>query len=387
MSQHHRIYLDNAATSFPKPNSVYNAVDNYQRTNGAPAGRGAYSEALTVQSAVEQCRQRAAMLLGAKDLNQIQFAFNGTDALNMALHGLLQSGDHVITSLVEHNSVLRPLEKLKQKLGINVTYVDADETGRINPADIKSAICSSTKLIVLIHASNVTGTLQPIEDVASIAAAANVFFLLDAAQSAGHLPIDVQKIPIDLLACPGHKGLLGPLGTGLLYIKEGMEEHLSSFRQGGTGSNSEAKQQPLTLPDKYESGNHNVPGIVGLNAALEWLEEQGVDNLRQHEIKLTNQLMAGLSTIKSITQYGTTTAEERLGVVSFSVENWEPQVLATVLDESFSIQSRAGLHCAPGIHRSLGTLELGGTIRLSTGPFTTKDDIEITIAALSDILN
>ncbi|VAX40378.1 Cysteine desulfurase [hydrothermal vent metagenome] len=386
MSQQRRIYLDNAATSFPKPEVVYDAVDRYQRKNGAPAGRGAYTEALQTQKIVERCRQRAAMLFRAKSLHQIQFAFNGTDALNIALHGLLKPGDHVITSVVEHNSVLRPLRALKQRVGIDVTYVEANETGKIDPADVKSAICSQTKLIVLIHASNVTGTIQPVEEVAEIAAKANIFFLLDAAQSAGHLPINIEQLPVDLLACPGHKGLLGPLGTGLLYIKPGVEKHLTSFRQGGTGSHSEEEQQPTSLPDKYESGNHNVLGIVGLDAALGWLEEEGIETLRQHEIELTNQLMEGFASIEKITQHGTTTAEERLGVVSISVANWEPQVLASLLDESFGIQTRAGLHCSPRIHRSLGTLERGGTIRFSLGAFTTKEEIEITVNALRDIL-
>ncbi len=386
MPNQHRIYLDNAATSFPKPDVVYDAVDHYQRTIGAPAGRGAYGEALQVQTIVERCRQRAAKLLGAESLHQIQFAFNGTDALNIALHGLLKSGDHVVTSVIEHNSVLRPLCELKERLAIDVTYVKADRTGRINPADIQSAIRPHTKLIALIHASNVTGTIQPVAEVAEIAAEADVLFLLDAAQSAGHLPIDVRQLQVDLLACPGHKGLMGPLGTGLLYIKEGVENHVTSFRQGGTGSKSEEEQQPLTLPDKYEAGNHNVPGIVGLDVALRWIEERGIENLRQHEIKLTKQLMQGLATIPQITSHGTTNAEDRLGVVSISVEDWEPQVLASLLDESFGIQTRAGLHCAPGVHRTLGTFDSGGTIRLSVGTFTTEEDIEITVNALRDVL-
>ena len=260
------------------------------------------------------------------------------------------------------------------------------KSGLIDPADIKAAITPQTKLIAMIHASNVTGTIQPVEDVAKIAVDANLFFLLDAAQSAGHLPINVQQLPVDLLACPGHKGLLGPLGTGLLYMKEGMEVHLKSFRQGGTGSHSEAEQQPATLPDKYESGNHNVPGLVGLDAALGWLEEQTIEKIRQHEINLTRQLMEGLASISQITLHGTALAEDRLGVVSISVDDWEPQVLASLLDESFGIQTRAGLHCAPGVHRCLGTIEQGGTIRFSVGPFTTEEDIEITITALRAIL-
>ena len=263
-----RIYLDNAATSFPKPESVYAAMDDYNRRNGAAIGRGAYRAAIDATAIVQRCRRKIADLLGAEGPERILFTFNGTDSLNLALHGVLQAGDHVITSVVDHNSVLRPLSELRRKLGVEVTHVGANPAGKVDPLDFKRALRPNTKLIALIHASNVTGTIQPIAAVGQIAREAGVLFLVDAAQTAGHLPIDLRNLPVDILAAPGHKGLLGPLGTGVLYVRPGIEQRLASFRQGGTGTRSEDDMQPESLPDKYESGNHNAPGLAGLEAAV-----------------------------------------------------------------------------------------------------------------------
>lgn len=380
-----QIYLDNAATSFPKPDAVYDAVDNYNRNIGAAVGRSSYQSAVVVQSVVNRCRKQAAELFGVQSPDQIIFTFNGTDSLNLALYGLLQPGDHVVTSTIEHNSVLRPLKELQASIGLEITCIDADSTGRIEPADIKSTLRPNTKLVALIHASNVTGTIQPIADVGEIAHNAGALFLVDAAQSAGHLPINLNNLPVDLLACPGHKGLLGPLGTGLLYIRPGIEEQLRSTRQGGTGSQSENDRQPNTLPDKYESGNHNAPGLYGLQAALAYLHEKGIESLRAHEIELTTQFLEGLADIPQLQTYGPSTAGDRLGVVSVTLPGFEPQILSSILDENFNIQTRAGLHCAPGIHKCLGTFESGGTTRLSTGPFTPPEHINTAIAALKEI--
>ncbi|HXY34567.1 MAG TPA: aminotransferase class V-fold PLP-dependent enzyme, partial [Planctomycetaceae bacterium] len=231
------------------------------------------------------------------------------------------------------------------------------------------------------HASNVTGTIQPIERVGELARRAGAFFLVDAAQTAGHLPIDVSRLPIDLLAAPGHKGLLGPLGTGILYVGPGVEEELASIRQGGTGSNSEDDRQPARLPDKYECGNHNVPGLFGLEAALAWIEERTVVEIRRHERQLTQQLVTTLTPIKGLRVYGPSSSEDRVGVVSVTLDGFEPQELSTILDTSFGIETRAGLHCAPGMHRCLGTFASGGTLRMSVGPFTTEADIETAGAA------
>lgn len=381
-----RIYLDNAATSFPKPDGVYDAVDRYNRTLGAAVGRGATRRSGEAGRIVERCRRRAAELLSAESPDRIAFTFNGTDGLNIALHGLLDDGDHVVTSVVEHNSVLRPLSELKSRRDVHVTYVEADRTGRVDPAEIKAALRPETKLVALVHASNVSGTLQPIADVGAIARDAGALFLVDAAQTAGHLPIDFSDLPVDLLACPGHKGLLGPLGTGLLYVRPGIEDRVHSFRQGGTGTQSEDDQQPSSLPDKYESGNHNAPGLVGLEVALAYLQERGVDAVLEHERNLTQRLIDGLAAIDGVTVYGPPVEAERAAVVSITADGFEPQILASILDENFDVQTRAGLHCAPGAHRALGTFEDGGTVRFSPGPFTTNDEIDAAVRAVAEIV-
>jgi cysteine desulfurase / selenocysteine lyase len=379
-----RIYLDNAATSFPKPSAVYEAVDKAQRQWGAAEARSATRAAMQVHAVIERCRQRAARLLGAESPQRIVFTFNATDSLNLCLHGLLRPGDHVVTSSVEHNSVLRPLRHLADR-GLEVTHVEADNEARIDPSDVKRTLRKNTRLVALLHASNVTGTIQPIDDVGTIARSAGAFFLVDAAQTAGHVPIDVANSPIDLLACAGHKGLLGPLGTGLLYVRPGVEEHLDSVRQGGTGTNSEDDHQPNQLPTKYEAGNHNVPGLCGLEAGLAWLEEKTVAHVCRHERGLTARLIERLSGVPGVRVYGPGSVDDRVAVVSLTIEGVEPAELAAVLDDSFGIETRAGLHCAPGAHRCLGTFAGGGTARLSPGPFTTDADIDAAADALREI--
>jgi cysteine desulfurase/selenocysteine lyase len=375
-----RIYLDNAATSYPKPSTVTEAVGLALRKEGAAEGRSNTRAAQRVHDVVARCRERAARLFGAERPERIIFTFNGTDSLNLALHGLLRPGDHVVTSAAEHNSVLRPLRNLRDR-GVEVSYVAADGEGRVNPDDVQRSLRKNTRLVALVHASNVTGTIQPIDRVGEMARAAGALFLVDAAQTAGHLPIDVSRSPIDLLAAPGHKGLLGPLGTGILYVRPGVETQLQSSRQGGTGSDSEDDWQPERLPDKYESGNHNVPGLFGLEASLAWIEERTVAELRPHERELTQQLLAALTGVKGLRVYGPQSPDDRVGVVSVTLDGFEPQELATTLDTSFGIETRAGLHCAPGLHRSLGTFEGGGTLRMSVGPFTTPVETEAAGAA------
>jgi len=379
-----RIYLDNAATSWPKPDAVYAAVDRYQRTLGVAVGRGATRLGAEVQGIVDRCRQRAARLLNASSPDRIVFTFNGTDSLNLALHGVVQPGDHVVSTVAEHNSVLRPLRDMQDRIGIDVTLVGVDGFGRVVPEDVAAAMRDETALVALTHASNVTGAIQPVEDVARIVADSGALFLLDAAQTAGHLPIDVSELELDLLACPGHKGLLGPLGTGLLYVRPGVERRLWPTRQGGTGSRSEDDRQPETLPDRYESGNHNAPGLVGLEQSLAWLEAQEPGRLRGHEVELTERLLTGLSVIENVRTYGPP-AGERVGVVSFNLEGMDSQVVAGLLDESFGIETRAGLHCAPQMHVALGTAASGGTVRMSVGPMTTTDEADAAIAAVQQL--
>lgn len=379
-----RIYLDNAATSWPKPEAVYRAVDDFQRRLGAPAGRGTYAEAAETERLVGSCRKKVAQLIGTSDPSRIVFTSNGTDSLNLALHGLLKPGDHVVTSVCEHNSVLRPLSFLREQRAIATTYVNCDGQGFVNPADIEQALTPRTKLIALVHASNVTGAVQPVVEVGKIAAAAGAFYLVDAAQSLGYLPVDVARIGCHLLAAPGHKGLLGPLGTGLLYLAPGVETELLPLRQGGTGTRSDEDRQPGSLPDRYESGNLNVPGIVGLEAGVNHVVTAGVAAAQQQIQSLTERLLAGLAPLPGLTLYGPPAGANRCGVVSLNLAGYDPQELAALLDANWSIQTRAGIHCAPRMHAALGTSP-AGTLRLSIGHFTTQDEVDNTIAAIAEV--
>ena len=384
-----RIYLDNAATSFPKPTAVYDAVDRYQRSSGVSIGRGAYREAIESQRMLDQCRQRAAMLLGAESPDRIVFTYSGTDGLNMALGGLCHPDDHVVTSELEHNSVLRPLRWLSETRGVEVTFVAPRNNGRIEPADVRAALRPNTRLVAIQHASNVTGVVQPIAEIGEVARANGSLMLVDAAQTAGHLPINLSQMPVDLLACPGHKGLLGPLGTGLVYLRPGIEQQLDCYRLGGTGTQSEDDHQPTQMPERYESGNHNAPGLAGLNAALEYLQSETVETVRRAEVELTGRLVEGLRSLARVTVSGQASRGEQtlpqVGVVSFNVKGFAPHEAASILDDSFGIQARAGLHCAPGVHRWLGTLAGGGTVRLSVGSFTTVNDIDHALASVREL--
>ncbi len=378
-------YLDNAATTYPKPESVYAAVDRYQRQNGAAAGRGGYDKAVQVSGTVQRCRQLAADLLGVHSGQHVVLTSNCTDSLNLVLHGLLRPGDHVITSQLEHNSVRRPLHRLRQQ-GVQVTTLSPGADHRIDPTQVRDAIRPETRLVAVLHASNVTGVVQPIEDIGEVARQHGARVLLDAAQTAGQLPIQMNNLPIDYLACAGHKGLLGPLGTGLLCLRPGAEECLLPVRQGGTGSHSESPEQPVEIPDRYEAGNLNVPGIYGLTAGLDFLTLEGVASIRIHEIAILERLSAGLRDIRGVDLYADqVTAADRIGVLSCNVGNLAPHDAATILDQSFGIQTRAGLHCAPGAHEALGTMSRGGTLRLSPGPFTTPDEIDAVVAAIREI--
>ena len=379
------IYLDNAATSFPKPECVYAAVDSYNRANGRAVGRGSTDAGSELQQTVDRCRLRAAQLIGATAREQIVFTFNCTDSLNMLLHGLLSPGDHVVTSAAEHNSVLRPLRHLEQMRNVSLSLVDVDEFGFIAAADVRSAIRPETRLVIVQHASNVTGAIQPVEDIGGVAREAGALFAVDAAQTAGHLPLDVQQLQADFVACAGHKGLLGPLGTGLLYIAPDREAELQPLRQGGTGSNSELDTQPNSMPQKFESGNHNAPGLVGLDAALGFLLEHGIEAVESHERKHAVRLFERLSDIPSLTIHSTPDRNRATGVISVSSDMYTSDEIAALLNQHFHIDTRAGLHCAPGIHRRMGTIERQGTVRISVGLHSTTDDVDAVATALEQI--
>lgn len=380
-----RVYLDNAATSWPKPEAVYQAVDDYLRHNGAPAGRGGYAEAAQVGSLVADARRRIADLLGLDDSRRVIFGLNGTDALNLAIHGLLADGDHVVTTDVEHNSVLRPLAAWEQAGRITVTRVPCDERGVVDPAAVGQALKKKTRLVAVSHASNVTGAVQDVAAIARLAHDAGALVLCDAAQTVGHFDVDIAALGVDLLAASGHKGLLGPLGTGVLTFAAHVPAQLASVRQGGTGTESESERQPESLPSKYESGNLNVAGIAGLRAGVAYLAERGIANVAEHGRQLTERLLQGLAEIQGVRIVGPREAGARVPLVSIVVEGYDPQEVALALDASCRVQVRAGLHCAPRVHDRLGTLASGGTVRFSLGPFTTAEDIEIACRAVAEL--
>lgn len=387
MAELQRVYLDNAATSWPKPESVYRAVDDYQRRLGCSPGRGVYRNASDADRVVADARHRVARFWDAEDPLHVIFAFNGSDALNLAIRGTLRPGDHAVTTAADHNSVLRPLRFLEETQGVHVTRVPCDAAGRVDIDAFVQAVHPKTRLVAVNHASNVTGTLQDVPRLVEIVRrrAPDALILIDAAQSLGHLPLSVREWGVDLAAAPGHKGLLGPMGTGVLYIRPGVEERLSPLRLGGTGSQSDEDRQPAMLPDKYEPGNHNASGLAGLSAGLAWLESRTPAALRRHELTLIENLLEGLRGVPGLTLYGPEDPAERVGVVSFRLNGFEPHELAALLDVRFGIQVRSGIHCAPRMHAAIGTLERGGTVRISTGPFTTTEEIEYAVAALREL--
>ena len=380
-----RIYLDNAATSWPKPEEVYRAVERYHRELGAPAGRSSYREAAIVTQEIDQTRLTLARLLNVGEPSRVIFTSNGTDSLNLAIHGLLADGGHVVTTVIEHNSVLRPLTDLEQVGRIAVTRVGCDGYGYVDPNDVRAALLPNTRLVAISHASNVTGALQPVTEISGIAREAGALTLCDAAQSVGHVPVDMQSLGVDLLATSGHKGLLGPLGTGILALADGIAESLHSVRQGGTGTRSQQPVQPDELPSKYESGNLNVPGILGLGAGVAWLNEQGLDSIESHGALLIERLLAGFEEIAGIRVYGHKGSECRVPLVSVTLDGYDPQELALGLDAAYRIQVRSGVHCAPLMHEALGTLAIGGTLRFSLGAFNTQQDVDEAIRAMAEI--
>ena len=381
-----RNYLDNAATSWPKPDAVYAAVDRYLREVGASAGRGAYDEAIEAADAVRRTRAAIGRLIGVRDARQIVFTTSGTDALNLAIHGLLdRRGGHVVTTVAEHNSVLRPLRALADAGWITVTHVACNGEGVIEPDVVRAVMRADTRLVAVTHASNVTGAINPVAEIAAIAHERDALCLVDAAQTLGEIPLNVENLGVDLLAAPGHKGLLGPQGTGVLYLREGVERDIDALRQGGTGSSSESDEQPLVLPHKYESGTLNVPALAGLGAGVAWLLERGVEAVRQHAMSLSEQLRQGLATIDGVRHYEPEQADARVGIVSITIEGCDPHDVAAVLDAAYRVQTRAGLHCAGRMHEALGTLAGGGTLRFSVGPFNTSEHIECAVAAVQAI--
>lgn len=378
------IYLDHAATSWPKPPGVAEAMVRFLENVGANPGRSAHSLSVEAARIVYDAREAVAEVLGVDDPARVVFGANLTEGLNLALRGLLRPGDHVITSSVEHNAMMRPLRALEARQ-VAVTVVPGTPAGELDLGLLEAAIRPATVLIAINHASNVSGLLAPVRKVAAIARAHDLLLLVDAAQTAGCFPIDVGADCIDLLAFTGHKSLLGPTGTGGLVIGPRVDlERLEPLVRGGTGSRSESEEQPGFLPDRYESGTPNAVGLAGLAAGVRWVLQQGVDTIRRKEQQLARQLLDGLRGIPGVVLTGCGDASRQTATVSFTMPGVPPSAIGLRLDEEFGILCRVGLHCAPAAHRALGTYP-NGTVRIAPGPFIEPADIDRALEAVATI--
>jgi cysteine desulfurase / selenocysteine lyase len=376
------IYLDNAATSFPKPEAVYQALDRFARADLANPGRAGHKMALAAERALDDARHLLNQFFAGEAPERFIFTLNCTDALNMAFKGVLAEGDHVITTNLEHNSVSRPLRAMELAGKITISRVKADATGTIDPDAFRKAITPKTRLIAMTHASNVLGTVQPIVDVGRIAREHELLFLVDAAQTAGVFPIRVQEMHIDLLAFPGHKSLLGPTGTGALYV--GRRAKVAAWREGGTGGDSSSETQPREFPYFLEGGTPNVLGVAGLAAGIKYVNEQGMERIHAHETALTERFWQRLDEFPGVTVFGHRDMSRRVGTLSFVSEALPAAEIGGILDQAFDIAIRPGLHCAPYIHRAIGTFP-DGTVRVSPGTFNTTEDIDRLADALAEI--
>ncbi len=374
------IYMDNAATSWPKPEETLTAMADYAQSIGANPGRSGHRMSVDAGRVILDTREEIADLFGVTNPLRIIFTKNATEALNIAITGLLKPGDHVITSGMEHNSVMRPLRAMERR-GVEVSVIPCSSMGELNPDDVDHAIKKATRAIYLTHASNVTGTIIPVTEVGKIAREREVLFCVDAAQTAGVIPINITEMSVDLLAFTGHKSLFGPQGTGGLYIRDGLESEINPLTTGGTGSRSESQDHPDFLPDKFESGTPNTIGIAGLGAGIRFIKRIGIERIRKKEQELTAMLIDGLTAIPGVTLYGCLDPEKQTAVLSFTISRMSPAEIALALDDEFNIMSRPGLQCAPAAHHTIGTFS-EGTVRLSPGYFLQKEDIELCIEAV-----
>lgn len=375
------IYLDHAATSFPKPECVYQQVENFMRHCGASPARGSYRKAQEAERIVLNLRSTVAKVFGILNPSNVIFTTNATDALNLALKGYLRTGDHVVTTDLEHNALLRPLWRLRQTRQIEVSIVKSNVLGEIAPEDIVKAIRPNTRLVACVHASNVLGTIQPIRQISEKTRSLGIPLLVDGSQTAGSLPIDVEELGIDLFAFTGHKSLLGLPGTGGLYIRDGLD--LEPLREGGTGSRSESLDQPHTRPEKFESGTPNTFGLVGLLAGIQYIEETGIQSIRTHEILLNQELMHQLKKITGVTVYGPE-ADSKVAITSMNIHSLPATEVGQILGKKFGVMVRTGIHCSPLLHQNLGTQE-SGTVRFSLGWSNTRQEVDTVVAAVREI--
>ena len=382
-----RTYLDNASTTYPKPPCVPQAVVDYMTNAGTNIGRGEYSSAFDVEELVFDARERVTRLFGASDPSQVVFTRNVTEALNLVLKGYLKPGDHVIVSSMEHNAVMRPLNQLTER-GVRYSRAQCTCDGSLDPHDVEKLIEPQTKLVVMTHASNVCGTILPAQKVARICREHGIRFVLDAAQSAGVIPIEAENWGIGAVCFTGHKGLLGPQGTGGVVFTGDLASAIEPLVAGGTGSSSDLEEMPSFMPDHLEAGTPNLPGIAGLRASLEWLDQRGIDAIRAHELALAGRFLEGLEPMEErglLRIVGKKTLEGRTGVVSIQTPGRELAEVAHALDARYGIQTRVGLHCAPSAHRTLGTFPTG-TIRFSFGWANTEKDINHALTALNELI-
>lgn len=381
------IYLDNAATSFPKPSQTMEAMNVFQREIGANPGRSGHGRSIDAGRVLYETREVLAGLFHIDDPLSVVLTKNSTEALNIALLGALAPGDHAITTSMEHNSVMRPLRHLESR-GVELSVVDCSPRGELDPDDLEKAFRKNTKIVVMTHASNVTGTIQPVVEVGQmVREREGVVFCVDAAQTAGALPIDVEAMKIDLLAVTGHKSLYGPQGTGALYIRHGLEKKISPLMMGGTGSRSEFEVHPDFMPDKYESGTPNALGFAGLCAGLNFIANQSIPAIRNKEMELTARFLDALSDLRSeVTIYGPADTARQTAVVSFNLKDVTASDASLFFEEKYGILCRPGLHCAPSAHRTLGTFPQG-TVRFSFGFFNTNEDVDEAVHAVKALLH
>jgi len=379
------IYLDNAATSWPKPPEVLKAMTDVLERAGGNPGRSGHRLSIAAAREIYNVREDIARFFHVPDPLRVIFTSSATHAINLVLKGLLKPRDHVVTTSMEHNAVMRPLRNLERK-GLRLSVVQCASDGSMDIRDVARAMNSATRLVVCTHASNVAGTLLPVAEIASIAHRAGALLMVDAAQTAGAIPIDMRAMGIDLLAFTGHKELQGPLGIGGLVIADNVDvSQIEPLMRGGTGSRSESEEQPDDLPDKFESGTANLAGIAGLGAGLKWIKDRGIGEIRKQMKKLSQTLIDGLSALPKVKLYGTLDPERSVAIVSFTVAGKRVSEIGLRLDEEYGVLSRVGLHCAPAAHKTIGSFP-EGTVRLAPGVFTTINDIQEAIQAISKVV-
>lgn len=377
------IYLDNAATSYPKPEEVYVDMDTYYRRFGVNPGRSGYDLCMEAGEVVEETRQMLTEHFNGTDPNRLCFSYNSTDALNLIIFGMLKQGDHAITTNIEHNSVLRPLYHQNKFHGVELDYIPFDSRGFVDPDDFKKKFKKNTRLVVVNHASNVIGTIQPVKEIGRLCREIGIPFAIDVSQSAGKIPIDMEELNLDVVAFTGHKSLFGPTGIGGLYVREGIE--INHTRAGGTGVRSAVRTHLYEYPYRLEYGTPNTIGIAGLHAGLKWIEERGLASIHEHEMKLTTMLRDGLKDMDGVTLYCQEDLSDHISVLLFNVDGFEALNTGTILDVDHNIACRTGLHCAPLVHEQLGTADIHGAVRFGIGPFNTEDHIRAAIDAVKDI--